>query len=91
MLIMDLVRRDIKPRDIMVKDAFKNALTVDMALGCSTNSVLHLPAIANEAGILIDLDIVNEISERSPNLCRLSPAGPHQWKTSAWQVECRRL
>lgn len=77
MLIMDLVRRDIKPRDIMVKDAFKNALTVDMALGCSTNSVLHLPAIANEAGILIDLDIVNEISERTPNLCRLSPAGPH--------------
>lgn len=75
--IMELVEKDVKPRDIMGEDAFKNALTVDMALGCSTNSVLHLPAIANEVGISIDLDIVNEISEKTPNLCRLSPAGPH--------------
>lgn len=75
--IMELVEKDVKPRDIMGEDAFKNALTVDMALGCSTNSVLHLPAIANEVGISIDLDILNEISEKTPNLCRLSPAGPH--------------
>jgi len=77
MKIMELVEKDIKPSDILVPDAFENALAVDMALGCSTNSVLHLPAIAHEVGIEINLDIVNEISSRVPNLCRLAPAGPH--------------
>jgi dihydroxy-acid dehydratase len=77
MKIMDLIEKDIKPTDIMTKEAFDNSLTVDMALGCSTNTVLHLPAIAHEAGIKIDLDIVNEISNRVPNLCKLAPAGPH--------------
>ena len=77
MKILDLVKRDIRPRDIMTEKAFENALTVDMALGCSTNSVLHLTAIAHEAGIKIDLDIINEVSMRTPNLCRLSPAGHH--------------
>ncbi len=75
--IMDLVEKDIKPRDILTKEAFENALTVDMALGCSSNTVLHLLAIANEAGIDMDLDIINEVSKRTPNLCRLSPAGPY--------------
>ena len=75
--IMDLLEKDIKPRDIMTKDAFHNALTVDMALGCSTNSLLHLPAIANEADITLSLEIANEISARTPNLCQLSPAGPY--------------
>lgn len=75
MKIMELVEKDIKPSDILTKEAFENALTVDMALGCSTNSVLHLPAIANEAGIQINLDIINEISSRTPNLCKLAPAG----------------
>ena len=77
MKVMELVERDIKPRDILVPEAFKNALAVDMALGCSTNSVLHLPAIANEVGIKIDLDIINEISAKVPNLCKLAPAGKH--------------
>lgn len=77
MKVMELVEKDIKPSDIMTEEAFENALTVDMALGCSTNSVLHLPAIANELGIEINLDIVNEISGRVPNLCKLAPAGPH--------------
>ncbi len=77
MTIMGLVEQDIKPRDIMTEKAFENALALDMALGCSTNSVLHIPAIANEADISIDLDIVNDISEKTPNLCKLSPAGPH--------------
>ncbi len=76
MQIMELLRKDIRPRDIMTKEAFMNALTVDMALGCSTNSMLHLPAIAHEAGIEIDVDIANEVSERTPNLCHLAPAGP---------------
>jgi len=75
--IMDLLEKDIKPRDIMTKEAFHNALTVDMALGCSTNSLLHLPAIANEADITLSLEIANEISARTPNLCQLSPAGPY--------------
>lgn len=75
MQIMDLVDKNIKPRDIMTKDAFLNALTVDMALGCSTNSILHLPAIAHEAQIDLNLDIVNEISGKTPNLCHLAPAG----------------
>lgn len=77
MKIMELVEKDIKPSDILTPKAIENALTVDMALGCSTNSILHLPAIANEAGIEINLDIVNEISSKVPNLCKLAPAGPH--------------
>ncbi|MDD4494216.1 MAG: dihydroxy-acid dehydratase [Eubacteriales bacterium] len=77
MKIMELVEKDIKPGDILLPEAFENALAVDMALGCSTNSVLHLPAIANEVGIKIDLDIINEISAKVPNLCRLAPAGNH--------------
>lgn len=76
MKIMELVEKDIKPRDIMTKKAFLNALTVDMALGCSTNSMLHLPAIAHEAGVELNLDIANELSARTPNLCHLAPAGP---------------
>ncbi len=75
MAVMDMVKRYIRPRDIMTEAAFKNALTVDMALGCSTNSMLHLPAIAHECGIEIDLDIANAISEKTPNLCHLAPAG----------------
>ncbi|WP_304584116.1 dihydroxy-acid dehydratase [Acutalibacter muris] len=75
MAVMEMVKRDIRPRDIMTEEAFKNALTVDMALGCSTNSMLHLPAIAHECGIEIDLDIANAISEKTPNLCHLAPAG----------------
>ena len=77
MQIMKLVKEDIKPRDIMVKDAFLNALTIDMALGCSTNSMLHLPAIAHECGIQLDLALANEISAKTPNLCHLAPAGDH--------------
>ncbi len=75
MQIMELVKKDIKPRDIMTKEAFLNALTVDMALGCSTNSMLHLPAIAYEAGVELNLEIANEISQHTPNLCHLAPAG----------------
>ena len=76
MQIMELVKKDIKPRDIMTEKAFMNALTVDMALGCSTNSMLHLPAIAHEAGVELNLDIANELSAKTPNLCHLAPAGP---------------
>lgn len=76
MKIMELLEKDIRPRDIMTKEAFINALTVDMALGCSTNTMLHLPAIAHEAGIDLNIDIANEISEKTPNLCHLAPAGP---------------
>ena len=75
MAVMELVRRNIRPRDIMTKEAFINALTVDMALGCSTNSMLHLPAIAHECGIGISLDKANDISAKTPNLCHLAPAG----------------
>ena len=75
MKIMELVEKDIRPRDIMTEAAFHNAETVDMALGCSTNTMLHLPAIAHEAGVVIDFDMANEISERTPNLCHLAPAG----------------
>lgn len=77
MQIMELVKKDLKPRDIMTKEAFLNALTIDMALGCSTNSMLHLPAIAHECGITLDLDVANDISEKTPNLCHLAPAGNH--------------
>ena len=76
MAVMELLKRDIRQRDIMTKAAFMNALTMDMALGCSTNSMLHLPAIAHEAGVDIDLDIANALSEKTPNLCHLAPAGP---------------
>lgn len=76
MQIVELVNKNIRPRDIMTKDAFLNALTTDMALGCSTNSMLHLPAIANEAGVDLNLDIANELSAKTPNLCHLAPAGP---------------
>ncbi len=75
MAVMELVKKNIRPRDIMTKDAFYNALTVDMALGCSTNSMLHIPAIAHECGIEINLDIANDISAETPNLCHLAPAG----------------
>lgn len=75
--IMELVEKDIKPKDIMTEKAFINALTADMALGCSTNSMLHLPAIAHEAEVNINLDIANEISSKTPNLCHLAPAGEH--------------
>jgi dihydroxy-acid dehydratase len=75
--IMELLAKDIKPKDIMTEDAFHNAITMDMAIGCSTNSVLHLLAIASEAGVQIDLDLFNEISARTPHLCKISPAGSH--------------
>ena len=75
MKVMELLEKNIRPRDIMTGAAFRNALTVDMALGCSTNSMLHLPAIAHEAGVELNLDIANEISSRTPNLCHLAPAG----------------
>lgn len=76
MKIMELVEKNIRPRDIMTEAAFTNALTVDMALGCSTNTMLHLPAIAKEAGVELNLDIANDISAKTPNLCHLAPAGP---------------
>ena len=76
MKVMELYKNNIRPSDIMTKEAFLNCLTVDMALGCSTNTMLHLPAIAHEAGIEINMDIANEISEKTPNLCHLAPAGP---------------
>ena len=72
---MELVRKNIRPRDIMTEDAILNALTVDMALGCSTNSMLHLPAIAHEIGMDFEIDFANAISEKTPNLCHLAPAG----------------
>ena len=75
MAVMEMLKRDIRPRDIMTQEAFENALTVDMALGCSTNSMLHLPAIAHECGIDINLDIANAMSMKTPNLCHLAPAG----------------
>ena len=77
MKVMELLEKNIRPRDILTKEAFMNALTVDMALGCSTNTMLHLPAIAHEAGVEINLDIANEISAKTPNLCHLAPAGHH--------------
>lgn len=75
--IMELVKLNLRPRDIMAKEAFENALTIDMALGCSTNSILHLPAIAHECGIELAVDMVNAISEKTPNLCHLAPVGSH--------------
>ncbi len=76
MAVMEMYRKDIRPRDIMTKEAILNALTVDMALGCSTNSMLHLPAIAHEIGFDFDIAFANDISEKTPNLCHLAPAGP---------------
>ena len=76
MKVMELLEKNIRPRDIMTKEAILNALTVDMALGCSTNSMLHLPAIAHEVGMDFDISFANEISEKTPNLCHLAPAGP---------------
>ena len=72
---LELLEKNIRPRDILTEEAFENALTVDMALGCSTNSMLHLPAIAHEAGVELNLEMANEISKRTPNLCHLAPAG----------------
>ena len=77
MQVMEMLRRDIRPRDILTPDAFENAITVDMAMAGSTNTVLHLPAIAHEAGIELNLDMFDAISERTPNLCKLSPSGHH--------------
>ena len=77
MKVMELLEKNIRPRDILTKEAFENALTIDMALGCSTNTMLHLPAIAHEAGVEINLDIANQISAKTPNLCHLAPAGHH--------------
>ena len=77
MQVMELLKQNIRPRDIMTKEAFLNALTVDMALGCSTNSMLHLPAIAHEAGVELNPEMANAISEKTPNLCHLAPAGYH--------------
>lgn len=81
MKIMELLAKNIRPRDIATLAAFQNALAVDMALGCSTNTALHIPAIAHEAGLKLDLDIFNEISDKTPHLCHLSPAGPHHIET----------
>ena len=75
--ILDLVKKDIKPRDIMTINAFKNAITVDMAFGGSSNTALHLPAIAHEGGIKLPLTLFDEISEKVPHICNMSPAGPH--------------
>jgi len=76
-VVMDAFKRDIKPRDLLTERQFRNALALDMALGCSTNSMLHLPAIAHEAGIELNLDLANEIAAKTPNLCHLAPSGPH--------------
>jgi dihydroxy-acid dehydratase len=77
MQIMELLKQDIKPRDIVTEDALYNALSIDMALGCSTNTVLHLPAIAHEAGYVLNLDMVDDISRKTPQICKLSPSGQH--------------
>ncbi len=74
--VMNLIEKNIRPRDIMTKEAFMNAMTMDMALGCSTNTMLHLPAIAHEAGVDLDMEVANEVSSKTPNLCHLAPAGP---------------
>lgn len=84
MKIMELLEKNICPLDIMNADAFHNAITLDMAIGCSTNSVLHLLAVANEAGVNVNLNLFNEISEQTPHLCKLSPAGPHHMEDLYW-------
>lgn len=86
---MELVRKNIRPRDIMTKEALMNALTVDMALGCSTNSMLHLPAIAHECDVELNLDIANEISAVTPNLCHLGlPQVAPIWRILTKQAAC---
>ena len=91
MKVMELLEKDIKPRDIMTEDAFMNALAVDMALGCSTNSMLHLPAIAHEVGYELNIDIANEVSAKTPNLCHLAPAGHTYMEdlNEGWRGLCR--
>lgn len=79
--VMNLIEKNIRPRDIMTEQAFTNALTVDMALGCSTNTMLHLPAIAHECGVELNMEFANEISDRTPNLCHLAPQGRPIWRT----------
>ncbi len=91
MKIMELLEKDIRPSHILTPGAFQNALAIDMALGCSTNTVLHLTAIAYEAGVDMDLEIINEISEKTPNLCRLSPAGPDHIEDLYWAGGIIRL
>ena len=95
MRIMELLERDIRPRDIMTPAAFENALAVDMALGCSTNTVLHVPAIAHEAGVSLNLDDLNTISDRTPHLVSLSPGGPHHmqdlWEAGGVQAVMKEL
>ena len=91
MQVMELVRRDIRPLDIMNEKSIRNAITMDMALGCSTNSMLHLPAIANECGVEFDLDVVNEISEKTPNLCHLAPQDLPIWRILTRQAAYMRL
>ncbi len=89
MAVMELVRKNIRPLDIMTEKAFRNALTADMALGCSTNSMLHLPAIANECGIKINLDMANEISAKTPNL--LSPCSGRSYIYGGLKRSGRRI
>lgn len=95
MKIMEVLEKNLRPRDIMTCAAFENALTVDMALGCSTNSMLHLPAIAHEAGSDFELEWANEISAKTPNLCKLAPAGPHHiedlWAAGGVQAVMKEL
>ena len=91
MQVMEMLKKNIRPRDIMTEQAFMNALTVDMALGCSTNSMLHLPAIAHEAGVELNVDIANEVSARTPNLCHLAPAGPTYMEDLNERSEERRV
>ncbi len=90
MKVMELVSKDIRPRQIATLNAFKNALAVDMALGCSTNTVLHVPAIAREAGITIDLDLFDQISSRTPHICALSPGGPNHLEDLDAAGACRQ-
>jgi dihydroxy-acid dehydratase len=89
MKVMEMLEKNIRPRDLMTREAFENALTVDMALGCSTNSMLHLPAIAHEAGVDFDLEWANTISAKTPNLCKLAPAGPHHIEDLYARAGCR--
>ena len=91
MRVMDLLEKNITPRDIFTESALTNAVTVDMALGCSTNTVLHLPAIAAEAGVSLGLDVFDSISRRTPVLCKLSPAGPHHVEDLHWRAASPRL
>ena len=91
MKLMELLEKEIRPSRIMTGKAFRNCIAADMALGCSTNTVLHLPAIAGEAGLELSLDLFNEISEKVPQLCKLSPAGPHSVSYTHLDVYKRQL